>query len=172
LQLISKIKTIKLLARFEDIASLPEESTWNYAEQIIGWEVCRDNKKLFIFNSHQISVVFFDSQNDYEYASSFVFFEYPREKIINLFWHSDNYHLIILTEKHIQVIESRALTNPVNLVELNKPDTLAFYDNKEDVLYFTDSQKKIEDKIYNNLYRLELSVNLYLLDKLMKKENE
>lgn len=159
-------------SNFEDIASLPEESTWNYAEQISGWSVAQDNKKLFIFNPHQISVVFFDTQNDYEYAGSFVFLEYPREKIINVFWHSDNYHLIILTDKHIQVIESRFLTNPINLVELNKEDPLAFYDSQKDVLYYTDNPKKSEDKIYHNLYRLDLSTNLYLLEKLMKKANE
>ncbi len=152
---------------FEDIASLPHEFL-----QITGWDVSRDNKKLFIFNPHQISVVFFDTQNDYEYAGSFVFLEYGGEKITNVFWHSDNYHLVILTDKHIQIIESSFLTKPVNLVDLNSIDPLAFYDNKEDVLYFTDTSKESVDKSRHNLYRLELSSNLYFLEKLIKKTNE
>lgn len=157
---------------FEDIASLPADSAWNYAAQITGWDVAGDNKKMFIFNPHQISVIFFDTQNDYDFAGSFVFLEYPREKIINVFWHSDSYHLIVLTNKHIQVIESAVLTKPVDLVELNKQEALAFYDSKEDVLYFTDSPKKSEDKPDSNLYRLELNTNLYLLEKLIRKTNE
>ncbi len=39
---------------FEDIAGLPEKFT-----QIVGWQVSEDKRKLFVFNQHQISVVFF-----------------------------------------------------------------------------------------------------------------
>ena len=44
-------------SNFEDIASLPDRFT-----PINGWEVSPDRKKLFIFNQHQISVIFFDNQ--------------------------------------------------------------------------------------------------------------
>ena len=152
-------------SNFEDIASLPETFT-----QIDGWDISTDKRKLFIFNHHQISVVFFDTQGDYEYSNPPVFLDYPQEKIIKVFWHSDSYHLIVLTDKHIQVIESRLRALPVNLVELNKEGSAAFYDDKTDTLYFSDSQRSPDGSLYNNLYKLELSTALYSLEKLMKKK--
>ncbi|MDP2927567.1 MAG: PEGA domain-containing protein [Candidatus Omnitrophota bacterium] len=147
---------------FEDIASLPDKFS-----QVNGWEVSLDKRKLFIFNHHQISVIFFDTQIDYEYSATAVFLDYPQEKIIDVFWHSDSYHLVVLTDKHVQVIESRLGALPINLVELNKGGSAAFYDTKEDALYFSDSQRSPDGSFYNNLYKLELSANLYLLERLI-----
>jgi hypothetical protein len=152
-------------SNFEDVASLPETFT-----QIDGWDISTDKRKLFIYNHHQISVVFFDNPGDYEYSNPPVFIDYPQEKINKVFWHSDSYHLIVLTDKHIQVIEARAKALPVNLVELNKEGPAAFYDDKTDTLYFSDSQRSSEGNFYNNLYKLELSTALYSLEKLIKKK--
>jgi len=152
---------------FEDIASLPEKFG-----QISGWEVSADKGRMFIFNPNQISVIFLDSRDDYAYSDSFVSLDFPRERIIRVFWHSDSYHLIVLTNKHVAVIESRPQARPVNLVELNKETTEAFYDNRRQVLYFSDNQKGPDGASYNNLYKLELSPELYLLERLMKKANE
>lgn len=149
-------------SNFEDIASLPEKFT-----PVNGWQVSEDRKKLFIFNRHQISVIFFDNQRDYGYQDSGVFLDYPQEKIINVFWHADSYHLIVLTDKHVQVIESRPRALPVNLVELNKEGTEAYYDGKENTLYFSDSQRSPDGSFYNNLYRLDLSPNFILLERLI-----
>jgi len=41
-------------SNFEDIASLPEGFL-----QINHWEVCADNKKMFVFNPHQLGIIFF-----------------------------------------------------------------------------------------------------------------
>jgi hypothetical protein len=147
---------------FEDIASLPDKFT-----QVNGWEVAPDRSKLFIFNHHQISVIFFDNQRDYDHPASAVILDYLQARVINVFWHSDSYHLVVLTDKNIQVIESRLGVLPVNLVELNKAGAAAFYDTKEDALYFSDSQRGSDGSFYNNLYKLELSANLYLLEKLI-----
>jgi len=149
---------------FEDIATLPDKFI-----QVNGWEVSSDQKKMFIFNQHQISVIFFDTQVDDEYAASTVFLDYPQEKIVDVFWHSDSYHLVVLTDKHVQVIESRLGAVPINLVELNKGGSAAFYDTKEDALYFSDSQRSPEGSSYNNLYKLELSANFYVLEKLINQ---
>jgi hypothetical protein len=149
---------------FEDIASLPDKFT-----QVSGWEVSPDRRKLFIFNHHQISVVFFDTRIDDEFSASSVFLDYPPEKIIHVFWHSDSYHLVVLTDKHVQVIESRPQAVAINLVELNKAGAAAFYDSKEDVLYFSDTQRSSDGSFYNNLYKLELSTNLYLLERLISQ---
>jgi hypothetical protein len=149
---------------FEDIASLPDNFT-----QVNGWEVSSDQKKIFIFNHHQISIIFFDTQVDDEYAAPVVFLDYLQEKVVDVFWHSDNYHLVVLTDKHVQVIESRSGAVPINLVDLNKGGLVAFYDTKEDVLYFSDSQRSPDGSFYNNLYKLELSANLYLSERLTLK---
>jgi len=154
-------------SNFEDIASLPEKFT-----QIAGWQVSDDKKKLFVFNQHQISVVFFDNQGDYEHSDSAVFLDYPKEKIINVFWHSDSYHLIVLTDRHVQVIEARPRALPVDLVELNKEGASASYDSKENALYFSDSQRSPDGSFYNNLYKLDLSPNVLLLERLMKKKTD
>ncbi|MDO8489369.1 MAG: PEGA domain-containing protein [Candidatus Omnitrophota bacterium] len=147
---------------FEDVASLPDKFT-----PIIGWQVSEDKKKLFIFNRHHIGVVFFDNQGNYGYQDSPAFLDYPQEKIINVFWYADNYHLIVLTDRHVQVIEARSQAEPVNLVELNKEGAEAFYDNKENELYFSDSQRSPDGSFYNNLYRLDLSPNFLFLGRLM-----
>jgi len=147
---------------FEDIASFPDRFS-----QVNGWEVAPDRRKLFIFNQHQISVIFFDNQVEYEHPASSVILDYSQARIVNVFWHSDSYHLVVLTDKNIQVIESRLGTLPVNLVELNKASEVAFYDTRGDTLYFSDSQRSADGSFYNNLYKLELSANLYLLERLI-----
>ncbi|MDD5130981.1 MAG: PEGA domain-containing protein [Candidatus Omnitrophica bacterium] len=147
---------------FEDIASLPDKFA-----QIDGWEISPDKRKLFIFNQYQINISFFDNQVDYEYPVSPVFLEYRQNKIIDVFWHSDSYHLVVLTDKNVQVVESRQGALPINLVELNRGTPGAFYDVKEDVLYFGDRQRSADGSFYNNLYKLELSANLYLLERLI-----
>lgn len=154
-------------SNFEDIASLPERFS-----PITGWQVSDDKRKLFVFNRHHISVIFFDVRGNYEYQNSPVFLDYPQEKIINVFWHADSYHLIVLTDRHIQVIESRPRALPVDLVELNKEETQAYYDLKENTLYFSDSQRSPDGSFYNNLYKLDLSPNSPLLEMLMKKKTD
>jgi hypothetical protein len=154
-------------SNFEDIASIPDKFG-----QVRGWDVSPDKGKMFIFSPNQISVIFLDNRDDYMYSDSFVSLDYPRERIIKVFWHSDSYHLIVLTDKHVAVIESRAQARAVNLIELNKEATEAFYDNKRQVLYFSDNRKSSDGSNYNNLYKLELSPEFYFLERLMKKANE
>lgn len=134
---------------FEDIASLPEGFF-----QILGWEISPDAKKLFFFNNYQINIIFFDNQE----GSDIPIFVDSREKIINVFWHSDNYHLIVLTDGHIQVVEARGSARPIDLVELSGQKISAYYDSKQDTLYFSDNQ---------NLYRLQLGSNMFSFDRLM-----
>jgi hypothetical protein len=152
---------------FEDVVSLPERFG-----QIIGWDISADKKKIFIFSHHQIGVLFFDTPIDHDYSDSPILLDYPQEKIINVFWHSDSYHLIVLTNRYVQAIESRPRALPINLVKLNNEEAVAFYDIKEDTLYFTDTQRSPGGLIYNNLYRMRLNTGLYLLDILMRKANE
>lgn len=150
---------------FEDIASLPE----NFP-QVSGWEVAPDKKKLFIFSPRQIAVVFFEGEDNYEYPDSPVSLDYPGERIIQVFWHSDSYHLVLITNRHIAVIEARTGALPVALVELGNENMESYYDNKRDILYFSDSQRSADGTMYKDLYRMKLNTDLYLLERLIGKE--
>jgi len=133
---------------FDDIATLPQGFF-----QILGWEVSGDAKKMFLFNNYQINIIFFDNQLDY--GSELPVFLDSKEKISNVFWHSDNYHLIVVAEGHIKVVEARPQAKPIDLVELSGQKTSAYYDAKQDTLYFSDNQ---------NLYRMQISGNLFSFD--------
>jgi len=141
---------------FQDIASLPE----NFPE-ITGWEVSPDQAKLFLFGAHQIAVAYLDSSDVYAYSDSPIILDYPRRKICKVFWHSDSYHLVVVTNKDIEVIEARPQASGVRLVRLNPGEVSVFYDGSEDMLYFTDPQRDADNLIYNNLYKMEISPNLY-----------
>ncbi|MDD5059511.1 MAG: PEGA domain-containing protein [Candidatus Omnitrophica bacterium] len=154
-------------SNFEDIANLPE----NFP-QIIGFDFSPDRKKMFIFSQHQVSVISFDLDPELDFSDSPLMLEFPREKIINVFWHSDSYHLVVLTNKHVLVIESKPRGVPINLIRLNKEDPTGFYDQNENALYFSDSQRSPDGTTFNNLYKLELNTNLDLLDMIRKKSDE
>ena len=154
-------------SNFEDIAGLPDKFG-----KISGWALSPDKDKMFIFNPHQISIISLDIRDDYIYSDSFVYLDYPQETIIQVFWHSDSYHLIVLTDRHVSVIESRLAARAVNLIELDKEAAEAFYDNKGQALYFSYRQKRPDGAPYNDLYKLDLSPDLYFLEKLINKANE
>jgi len=134
------------------------------------WKLSDDREKLIYFNPHQVAVVYLSSQRGLPYQPGFVL-NYPGRKIIDIFWHSDGYHFILITNKDIEVVEASPNSTAVNLINLNKKNTSAFYDINTDTLYFLDSQKANDGKIYDNLYRTEL--NTYPLKELIRlKPNE
>lgn len=88
--------------------------------------------------------------------------------IMNVFWYSDNYHFVLVTDKSIEIWEAKPEAAPLVLVDLNKKDTEVVYAPGEDALYFTDSQKGADGNFYDNLYKLELSTRLFDLQRLIK----
>jgi len=138
----------------------------------IKWKLSPDRDKLLYFNSRQIGIVYLAPQNKPYLEAPFVL-DYSGERIIDVFWHSDSYHLILVSRKNIEVLESEPKAEPLPLVNLNKRNTNCFYDAHSDTLYFLDSQRAEDGNFYDNLYKLELNARVFSWQELMKlKSNE
>lgn len=149
---------------FEEEGSLPQDFSLSRE-----WKISGDRQKLAGFNPRQVVVAYLDTQNspaaDLE---AIIVLDRSEQPIRDIFWHSDNYHLILVTERSIGVLEARPQASIVNLVNLNKKNAVVSYDDSADILYFTDAQKAADGKWYDNLYKLELSVKFSPLEQLIK----
>ncbi len=148
---------------FKEIGSLPEINPLPKK-----WKVSPDKQKLLGFNLHQIGIIYLNTQNDSSSDGLPFVLEYSSFKIVDVFWHSDSYHLILITDSNIEVLEANPQTIPVNLVNVNKNNIPAFYDDARDTLYFLDSEKAADEKLYDNVYKLELNTKLYPFKDLIK----
>jgi len=151
----------------EEIGIIPE------AFAVKKWKISPDRSKLLCFNPHQIAVVNLHAQEYLSDSDAAVVMDYTNRKITDAFWHSDSYHLILVTEKNIEVVEASQNATPVNLVSLNKKNVTAFYDDNRDTLYFLDSQQAVDGETYDNVYQLDLNAKFSPLKELLKtKTNE
>ncbi len=137
----------------------------------IKWKLSPDKKKLLYFNAHQIGIVYLEPQNKPYLDSPFIL-NYPDDRIIDVFWHSDSYHLILAGRKSIEAQEAEPHAGPVVLVNLNKRNTSCFYDTRSDTLYFLDSERAADGNIYDNLYKLELNTRAFSFQELMKLKSD
>ena len=139
----------------------------------IKWKISPDREKLSYFNEHQIGLLYLQPHKEMLPLELPFVLNYPSAKIIDVFWHSDSYHLIVVSNKNIEVLEAKSGSLPMTLVNLTKKNTPAFYDLRTDTLYFLDYQRAADGNLYNNLYRLELSARIFPLQELIKlKPNE
>lgn len=137
------------------------------------WKLSPDRDKLLYFNINQIGIVNLTLDNQTSSLDSAFILNYPNGKIIDIFWHSDNYHLILIGNKNIEALEARPNCQPVILVTLNKRNSYAYYDIHTETLYFLDSQRAADGNLYDNLYKLELATPTLLRQELRKlKPNE
>jgi hypothetical protein len=147
--------------QFRDVALLPQN-----VDSLKELRVSPDSEKLLFFNQHQLVIVYLDHEE-----SPFVL-EYPRENITNAFWHSDSYHIIMVTGRDIQALEARPNPVAVILTNVNRKNVEAFYDDTKDTIYFLDSQKASDGRYYNNLYKMELTNRTFPFQDLIRtKEN-
>jgi hypothetical protein len=131
------------------------------------WKLSPDRKKLMYFNAQQVKIVNF-KQGDKQALEEPFIFDYQEDKIIDIFWHSDSYHLILVGRKNIEALETESGALPISLVNLNKRNTICSYDTHSDTLYFLDSQKAADGNFYDNLYKLELNTRTFPLRDLIK----
>lgn len=153
---------------FQGIASLPEITPLP-----LKWKLSDDRENLLYFNAHQIAVAHLGSQKETSRIEPPFVLDYPNYKIIDAFWHSDSYHIILISDKKIEVLEAKPQSVPVTLVNLNKKNTSAFYDIRTDTLYFLDSQRAADGNLYDNLYKLELNIKTFpWQERIKSKSNE
>lgn len=137
----------------------------------IKWKISPDKEKALYFNSHQIGIVHLEPQNKLSQGLPFIL-NYSDDRIIDVFWHSDSFHLILVCRKSIEATEAQENAEPVELVALNKRNTSCFYDIRTDALYFLDSQRAADGNIYDNLYKLELNTRTFHFQELIKLKSD
>ncbi|MGD0337108.1 MAG: PEGA domain-containing protein [Candidatus Omnitrophota bacterium] len=145
--------------RFEMTGVLPQDSA-----QLKGWKVSADREKLICFNPREVLIIPLSAGTD----KSPIILEHPNSRVLDIFWHADSYHFILVTDKKIEVCEAKEKAVAVALVTLNKKNTPAFYDPDNDALYFLDSQAGSDGKLYDNVYKLELGRQNYSIQELIK----
>lgn len=150
---------------FQDIGTVPE-----ILARPKKWKLSPNRGKLVIYNLNQIAVVTLELEDGMSNPDSAVLLNLADTRIVDVFWHSDSYHIIVVTEKAIAVLEAQPKTVPIELVSLNKKNTAVFYDETKDVLYFLDSQKAPDENYYDNVYKLELNARSFPFQKLIREK--
>ncbi len=125
------------------------------------WELSYDREKLLYFNSRQIGIVLLHPYPGQPREEVQFVLDFPSESIHEVFWHSDNYHIVVVCNRKIVITEARKGALPLNLVSLNARGSRVFYDGKNDTLFFSDLEEASDGNAYTNLYKLELNQKLY-----------
>lgn len=153
---------------FEDIGTLPD-----FIKPPIKVELSPDRQKLLVYNLHQASVVYLESQDQPYQTEPQLIWDYPGRSLIKVFWHSNSYHIIVVTNKNIEALEAKRGSLPVNLANVSSKNLSAVYDSARDSLYFTDVQRAPDGKFYDNVYLLELNERFDFFKGIIKpKPNE
>jgi hypothetical protein len=119
-----------------------------------------DEKKIFYFNNNKLDILYLPTEKlNYPQIKNSNFFITTDDKIVNAFWYSDSEHIVVITSRDIKIYElsSQGKNNIITLLDLNDNHPKAFYDTKEDVLYFTDLQEGADGRWHRGLYRLDIS---------------
>ncbi len=136
----------------------------------VKYKVSFNREKILYFNARQLAVVAINPDNRFDKDAPFIL-NYPDSTIVDAFWHSDGYHIIVVRENQIEVTEARPQAKAVVLARLNNKNSPAFYDNRSDTLYFLDTQQAADGNSYDNLYKIEMSPSTFPWQELMKRKN-
>jgi hypothetical protein len=126
------------------------------AEKIKKWLVSPDEKKVLYTLGNKVYVGFLPvADTNIVLRKDFMFT--VAEEVLDIFWHADNEHIIVVTPKDIKVFElfSQGRNNVITLTALNSRRPKVCYDAENNALYFTDSQETSSGR-YSNLYRIPL----------------
>lgn len=131
-----------------------------------------DRSKLLYFSSSQIGIAGLRQRREAAPEQEPFILDYPQSDIRDVFWHSDSFHLVIVTSRCVQVMEAAPRAVPVILVKLDRRDAQARYDTGSDTLWFLDQEKSPEGQTHCNLYKLELDNRTTALRELIGIRNE
>ncbi|MEI6631686.1 MAG: PEGA domain-containing protein [bacterium] len=90
--------------------------------QDLKWKISSDRHKLLYFNNSQIGIVNLISPKDSVTVQPGFIFNYTEAKIIDIFWQSDSYHLLLASNKSIEILKTEYHSWPLVLVTLTKKD--------------------------------------------------
>jgi len=150
--------------RFRELSSIPPA----FKGMPRGLKFSPDKEKMMLFNRHQICVIYLSPKGSLLYGEPPLVLSYHGQNIVQAFWHSDNYHLVLVTDKHIAVLEANLKTHEVGLVNLNSAPSGLFYDIDKDSLYFSDYQMGTDGLIYENVYKLEFVEKFPMISNVVK----
>jgi hypothetical protein len=110
-----------------------------------------DKKKMLCFDSHNIAVVYLEKER---FKKNFIL--QSRDRISQIFWHSDSEHFIVVTNKDIKIYElfSEGKDNTITIAKLLGRVRQAHYDLSNDTLFFLNQQEATDGKRYENIYKI------------------
>ncbi|MFH1441977.1 MAG: PEGA domain-containing protein [Candidatus Omnitrophota bacterium] len=136
--------------RFIPIFPLPE-----------GYKLSSDRKKIAYFNQHKIGISYILLPK--ESAADDFILNFPGINIRDIFWYSNDAYIIIVTDQALEVLEARPGSKPIILISFNKNNPYYFYDVNSDTFFFLDSQTASDGKVYDNVYKIDLSQRMFNL---------
>jgi hypothetical protein len=126
----------------------------------VSWKLSPDKTKILFFNSRQVRVASLKYNGDSDILlEPYFIFDYRSNSLCDIFWHSDSFHLILVSYNSVEALEAQSGARPVELASLNRKNPYPYYDIKTDTLYFMDSQKAPDGNLYENVYKLEMAGN-------------
>jgi len=152
---------------FQDVGMIPEVTPSPKK-----WKISPDRKKALFFNPNQIIVADMDAEEGRTLPDAAIILNFTGRKISDIFWHSDSFHLIAVTDKGIEAVEARAEAKPVTLLAPLRMSAGCSYNEKEDALYFIDSRETAGSEGTGNLFKLDLSIKSSIFQNLMRPKSD
>jgi hypothetical protein len=145
---------------------LSSYSEW--PDHITGKSFSLDGRKVLFFNENGIWVIYLNAQDRISNGKDIASVEQvykSQGQVRNAFWHSGSNHVVFISDKDIDVLESGRgeEKNPVTLHKCENTPKGVYYDAYSDSLYFDDS----ENGGKKGLYRLDLREKVF--DKFMQR---
>lgn len=134
----------------------------------VKWKLSPDKEKILCFGPRLAAVFYPEAQDDPPERYKPFILDFSSAGILEMFWHSDSYHLIAVTNNNIVVLEARPNASALALVDLNKKDASAYYNIESDTLYFSDLQQAGDTNLYENIYKLELNARAFVFRDFIK----
>jgi hypothetical protein len=135
------------------------------------WKLSPDRRRILYFNEKQIGFV--ELEPDPNKPVSFVL-DFPvNGPIKDVYWYTDSYNAVVIAGTQVAMLETKPAAKPFVLMTLNSVPQKVFYESDKETVYFQDAQPGADNRLYENVYKLELRRKLYPFGDFMRgKKNE